>query len=185
MIEKNEKKMYTYAVEFYGTKNISYLFDSYLDLKVNGVYMIETNFGDKYKNPVKIISKRNREETVNNPLRLTIEFKIIVKAKEVCNFEIRNVWFNEEKGVTVVKWKDDTKTIVRCQHGEKFDKEKGLALCFMKKLHCNNSSFNEVLKHWCHTENPNHIVKKEKKDKAPNNLIEKEVKEYLNKILSK
>ena len=35
---------------------------------------------------------------------------------------------------TIIFWKDGTKTIVKCQNGEKFDAEKGIALCYMKKV---------------------------------------------------
>lgn len=63
--------------------------------------------------------------------------------------EITNCWFNPEKGTTVVKWSTGDKTMVRTQQGEKFDAEKGMALCYMKKALGNKSSFNEMLKKYC------------------------------------
>lgn len=49
---------------------------------------------------------------------------------------------------TIVFWTDDTKTVVKCQKGEQFDKEKGLALCIAKKALGNKSNFNNEIKAW-------------------------------------
>ena len=59
---------------------------------------------------------------------------------------IKKVIFNDP--ATIVIWGDDSKTVVKCQNGEKFDKEKGLALCYMKKMLGNKSNFNNVFKEW-------------------------------------
>lgn len=47
---------------------------------------------------------------------------------------------------TIVKWDDGTKTVVKCQNDEVYDAEKGIALCFMKKMCNNKSSYNEIIK---------------------------------------
>lgn len=60
--------------------------------------------------------------------------------------QLVNVWFNEKKGVTVVKWSDGTITKVTLQNDDVWDEEKGIALCYMKKMCGNNSSFNEVFR---------------------------------------
>lgn len=57
---------------------------------------------------------------------------------------IENVIFNDP--ATIVIWSDKTKTIVKCQPGDKFDAEKGLALAISKKFLGNKGSFNEVFK---------------------------------------
>ncbi len=59
-------------------------------------------------------------------------------------FAIDRVYFNDP--VTVVLWKDGTKTIVRCQEGDTYSAETGLALCFAKKALGNKGSFNDVFK---------------------------------------
>lgn len=64
---------------------------------------------------------------------------------------IKKVIFNNP--ATVVIWDDDTKTVVKCQPGkngklEKYDKEKGLALCIAKKVLGNKSNFNNTFKKW-------------------------------------
>ena len=59
-------------------------------------------------------------------------------------FEIKRVYFN--KPVTVVLWADGTKTIVRCQDGDAYSEETGLAMCFAKKALGNKGAFNDVFK---------------------------------------
>lgn len=59
---------------------------------------------------------------------------------------VKKVIFN--KPATIVIWADDTKTVVKAQKGEKYDKEKGLALCYMKKILGNQGNFNNVFREW-------------------------------------
>lgn len=47
---------------------------------------------------------------------------------------------------TIVIWKDGSKTVVKCQQSDKYDPEKGVALCFMKKALGNKGNFNNILK---------------------------------------
>ena len=56
----------------------------------------------------------------------------------------KRVIFNDP--ATIVIWEDGSKTIVKCQKGDVYDPEKGLALCFMKKALGNKGNFNNVLK---------------------------------------
>lgn len=67
-------------------------------------------------------------------------------------FEIKDVIFNNP--ATVVLWKDGTKTVVKCQTGDIYEKEVGLALCIAKKALGNKGNFNNVFKKWIHEEEP-------------------------------
>ena len=49
---------------------------------------------------------------------------------------------------TIVFWNDGTKTVVKCQPGDAYSKEIGLALCFSKKMLGNRSNFNNEFKKW-------------------------------------
>lgn len=62
------------------------------------------------------------------------------------DFEPTQVIFNAP--ATIVYWCDGSRTVVKCQPGDVYDKEKGLAMCYMKKLCGNNGSFNKILKEW-------------------------------------
>lgn len=60
--------------------------------------------------------------------------------------EIQRVIFNNP--CTVVIWKDGSKTIVRCQNGEPFDEEKGLAMAFAKKALGNRGNYFDEFRKW-------------------------------------
>ena len=60
------------------------------------------------------------------------------------NTEIKKIIFNNP--ATIVYWEDGTKTVVKCGSGDTWDKEKGLAMCFVKKLLGNKGNFNEKIK---------------------------------------
>ena len=51
---------------------------------------------------------------------------------------------------TIVYWRDGTKTIVKCQPGDTFSKETGLALAFMKRALGNKGNYNDVFRKWVH-----------------------------------
>lgn len=57
---------------------------------------------------------------------------------------IEKVVFNNP--ATIVFWATGEKTVVKCQDSESFDKEKGLALCVMKYVMGNKSSYNNIIK---------------------------------------
>ena len=60
--------------------------------------------------------------------------------------EIKNVIFNDP--ATIVFWNDGTKTVVKCQDGDEFDSEKGLAMAIVKKTYGNKGSYCNQLKKW-------------------------------------
>lgn len=61
--------------------------------------------------------------------------------------EIKKAIFNDP--ATIVFWDDGTKTVVKCGEDDTYDKEKGLALCYMKRIFNNKGNYNEILKKWC------------------------------------
>ena len=66
--------------------------------------------------------------------------------------EIKNVIFNDP--ATIVFWEDGTKTVVKCQDGDEFDPEKGLAMAIVKKAYGNKGSYCNKLKKWLPNEEP-------------------------------
>ena len=60
--------------------------------------------------------------------------------------EIKDVIFNEP--ATIVMWSDGTKTVVKCQEGENYDPEKGMAMAISKKALGNKGNYCEVFKKW-------------------------------------
>lgn len=43
--------------------------------------------------------------------------------------------------------------VVKCQEGDTYDKEKGLALCVMKKVYGNKGHFNDIINTWINCDN--------------------------------
>ena len=66
--------------------------------------------------------------------------------------EIKNVIFNDP--ATIVFWEDGTKTVVKCQDGDEFDPEKGLAMAIAKKAYGNKGNYCNKLKKWLPKEEP-------------------------------
>lgn len=100
---------------------------------------------DRFSHP---IARDVQERTlyVNKPFYFEVtpkDLKIYEKPP-VPGFEIEKVIFNGP--ATIIKWKDGTKTVVKCQAGDVFDYEKGLAMCFTKKALGNKCDFNNVLR---------------------------------------
>ena len=78
-----------------------------------------------------------------------LEQEIINKKKtkiDALRINIKEVIFNDP--AVIVKWKDGTKTVVKCQKGEKFDPEKGLALALVKYFMGNIGYYNTIFKDW-------------------------------------
>ncbi len=59
---------------------------------------------------------------------------------------IKKVIFNNP--ATIILWKDGTKTVVKCQKGDTYDKEKGFYMCVAKKALGNKGNFNNEFKRW-------------------------------------
>lgn len=93
------------------------------------------------------------------------------------SFEIEKVVFNDP--ATIVVWKDQTKTVVKCQEGDEFDPEKGLAMAIAKKALGNKSNFNNTIKKWTNT----YICQRLISDiRAESNDIAEAVREFAKKI---
>lgn len=79
------------------------------------------------------------------------EFKKAEKKEKKANIDkfiniIKAVYFVPHQGLTKVIWKDGTQTEVRCQDGDEYNKEAGLALCIIKYLFGNTNYYNEIFK---------------------------------------
>ena len=59
---------------------------------------------------------------------------------------IKKVIFNDP--ATIVFWEDGSKTVVKCQDGDIYDPEKGLAMAISKKALGNQGNYCEVFKKW-------------------------------------
>ena len=82
----------------------------------------------EYREPVYIPFELT-ERRSNMPPRSFSPYELYFAISK--DLEIEKVIFNDP--ATVVLWNDGTKTVVKCQEGDNFDPEKGLAMCIAKK----------------------------------------------------
>lgn len=66
--------------------------------------------------------------------------------KDSQRFKIENVIFNDP--ATIVFWADGSKTVVKCQEGDVFDKEKGLAMAISKRALGDKGRYCNEFKKW-------------------------------------
>lgn len=60
--------------------------------------------------------------------------------------KVKKVIFNNP--ATIIFWDDKTKTVVKCQDGDTFDKEKGFVMAYLKKMLGNKNEFNKEIHKW-------------------------------------
>lgn len=94
-----------------------------------------------------MLAMKNAIEYIGEVPKSEIKVKTVTVEKKFPVLpEIKQVIFNDP--ATVVVWSDDVKTVVKCQKGDTFDKEKGLAMAICKRLYGNESNFNNLIKKW-------------------------------------
>lgn len=127
-------------------KDYFYRIGQGVKLEAGHEYTIQTPEGNYGGKAVTVVGFKQVSKTEAN------NYKIITEAKEKesprPDDKIERVVFDEAKRTTVVIWKDGEKTMIKCQAGDLFDKEKALALCYMKRILGNRGSFNETLKRY-------------------------------------
>lgn len=107
---------------------------------LNSVYCREGSYlSDRYNQPT---TPQNLTGLLD-PKKIAADFASAVKAAYGV-FEIDRVIFNDP--ATIVFWKDGTKTVVKCQEGDTYSPESGLAIAIAKKALGNKGNFNDVFK---------------------------------------
>lgn len=142
----------------YVTAKYSYRYDpKYLErslknIQQNSLYGMHPEYFPGYhftpvRRPLKALeelNKREFERIAASPIRIDIDDAIkanysIEEIKKMINntfgvpkFEYKKIIFSGP--CTIILWKDGTKTIAKASGGDIFDPEKGVAICFMKRV---------------------------------------------------
>lgn len=124
---------YHYCFEVVQKSSFPYI-DTYVlsKLKQSGIAELQKTIIDYIKEDQRLMGDKR------SPLFF---YEDVVSIKK---FDIEKVVFNDP--ATIVFWKDGTKTVVKCQQGDIFDKEKGLAMAITKRALGDKGNYNEVLK---------------------------------------
>ena len=85
------------------------------------------------------------------PIPHTVRVKVMdAKGNEYRPYRgIKKVIFNNP--ATIIIWNDNSKTVVKCEEGEIYDKEKGFLLCWLKGIKGSKKLQKELAK-WVYTE---------------------------------
>ena len=130
-------------VKFSGTEK-NYVYKTKLNLIKNATYKIVADGITTYASPVKVCSIVSTRPNFDGIIREITTAEIVIappRPKTNAKFII-----HKENGTTVALWQDGTKTIVKCQPGDSFDAEKGIAMCFMKRYFKNRGCYNEWMR---------------------------------------
>lgn len=127
----------------------------------NNSYNIEatiSNYGDTFykifdievtisTNELNTITLRKKDKRRNEmPTNYSGAFKAMSRIYPKPIPTIKKVIFNYP--ATIVLWSDGSKTVVKCQDGDIYDPEKGLAMAISKKALGNKGNYCEVFKKW-------------------------------------
>ena len=116
------------------------------------IFDIEVTISTKELNTItlrkKDINLRTKGEGRNEmPVeRKSTSSRVYYAAKSVSAPSIKKVIFNYP--ATIVLWSDGSKTVVKCQDGDIYDPEKGLAMAISKKALGNKGNYCNEFKKW-------------------------------------
>ena len=114
------------------------------------IFDIEVTISTKELNTI-TLRKRNKHERRNEmPVKRkstsSCVYYAATTAKSVSVPSIKKVIFNYP--ATIVLWSDGSKTVVKCQDGDVYDPEKGLAMAISKKALGNKGNYCNEFKKW-------------------------------------
>ena len=134
------------TVKFKGTEK-RYIYKTRLNLMVGAVYNITADNSKTYNNPVLIEGINEKAPKNYNhayPMR-EITNAVLIQAPRRPTANVKII-INEKKKTTVAIWGDGSKTVVKCQPGDEFDAEKGIAMCFVKRSFNNRGCYNDWMR---------------------------------------
>ena len=157
-----------YGCENYGPLSI-YVMVKYDDFCIKRIFGIDdmSDYDDAYFNVICNTIKAIRDEVMekgerNGAIRYFAEREMravhsidynrvpplpLIKTRPMPMPKPKKIILNDP--ATIILWSDNTKTIVKKNSKDKkFDPEKGIALCYMKKALGNKGNYNNVFKEW-------------------------------------
>lgn len=122
-----------------------YHYNTKLKMGMGGVYDIVssgTNGSRGYDSYVTVITL----ESGTDPMLRTITEARLIKAPRRPEKPYKQVVVNKSKRTICVVWKDGTSTVMKCHPEDEWDEEKGIAMCFMKKMFDNRGCYYDTFK---------------------------------------
>lgn len=130
-----------------GFNNISLVYTNYSVEPIYKIFGIEVTISKNERNTIILRHKIERRNEMPFEKTYNIDYSsIIFKEPNRVIPSIKKVIFNDP--ATIVFWEDGSKTVVKCQDGDIYDPEKGLAMAISKKALGNQGNYCEVFKKW-------------------------------------
>lgn len=142
------------GIPFQTGRELRTLIESVDPDKISSDYMINVNVdNDTVQKSIYMMTARGSGKTrwVSEQLKNAWPCKNNIKDN------IKDVIFNDP--ATIVFWTDGTKTVVKCQPGEGFDPEKGLAMAISKRMLGNDYGYYETFAKYVGRYNKKHKEK--------------------------
>ena len=134
-----------------GFNNVSLVYTNYSVEPIYKIFGIEVTISKNERNTIILRHKIERRNEMPVEGASYLDYSCIFKVKTRSIPTIKNVIFNEP--ATIVFWEDGSKTIVKCQDGDIYDPEKGLAMAISKKALGNQGNYCNEFKKWLPEEN--------------------------------
>lgn len=130
-----------------GFNNISLVYTNYSVEPIYKIFGIEVTISKNERNTIILRKKKERRNEMPFGEQYYFDYSsIIFKEPNRVIPSIKKVIFNDP--ATIVFWEDGSKTVVKCQDGDIYDPEKGLAMAISKKALGNQGNYCEVFKKW-------------------------------------
>lgn len=129
-----------------GFNNISLVYTNYSVEPIYKIFGIEVTISKNERNTIILRHKIERRNEMPVEGASYFDYSCIFKVKTSSIPAIKNVIFNEP--ATIVFWEDGSKTVVKCQDGDIYDPEKGLAMAISKKALGNQGNYCNEFKKW-------------------------------------
>lgn len=123
-----------------------YAYNTNLGLLAGGVYNIVSNGSNGSSRGYDSYVTVMRVEPGNDPTLRTITEAHMIKAPRKPEKPYKQVVVNKSKRTICVVWKDGTRTVMKCHPEDEWDEEKGIAMCFMKKVFNNRGCYYDTFR---------------------------------------
>ena len=135
------------SVTFKGTCKV-YRYNTNIQLLPEGIYDIVVDNSTTYDNFVTIQDIKGGHD---KRLR-TITDARLIKGPRKPDKLYKNIYVNKAKRTICVVWRDGSRTIMKPHPDDEWDEEKGIALCFMKRVFNNRGCYYDTFRDVIYTE---------------------------------
>ena len=130
-----------------GFNNISLVYTNYSVEPIYKIFGIEVTISKNERNTIILRHKIERRNEMPIGEQYYFDYSSIIFKEPIKAIpSIKKVIFNEP--ATIVFWEDGSKTVVKCQDGDIYDQEKGLAMAISKKALGNKGNYCNEFKKW-------------------------------------